>query len=205
MSENMFLKKFESKSDDELERIIHDKSKYVEQARIAAIEILTKRNGQTESKVKAETEIRATQERKMTVQNKAREEDKKESFVTDDPDAPELHSKITITLFACIFATIFGAVLMMQNFKEVGNIKARNQVLAFGILYTAFSVFIINAIDVNVNLALPLNFGGAGILAEFFWNNQLGKEIRYRKKSWVKPAIISVIISIPFILALIFG
>jgi hypothetical protein len=77
--------------------------------------------------------------------------------------------------------------------------------LAFGILYTAFSVFIINAIDVNVNLALPLNFGGAGILAEFFWNNQLGKEIRYRKKNWVKPAIISVIISIPFILALIFG
>jgi hypothetical protein len=205
MSENMFLKKFESKSDNDLERIIQDKSKYVEQARKAAIEILTKRNGQTDSIVKAETEIRAAQERKMAVQHKVREEDKKESFVTDDPDAPELHSKITITLFACIFASIFGAVLMMQNFKEVGNIKARNQVLVFGILYTLVSVLIINAIDLQMNLALPLNLGGAGILTEFFWNNQLGKEIRYRKKNWVKPAIISVIISIPFILALIFG
>jgi hypothetical protein len=205
MSENMFLKKFESKSDNDLERIIQDKSKYVEQARKAAIEILTKRNGQTDSIVKAETEIRAAQERKMAVQHKVREEDKKESFVTDDPDAPELHSKKTITLFACIFASIFGAVLMMQNFKEVGNIKARNQVLVFGILYTLVSVLIINAIDLQMNLALPLNLGGAGILTEFFWNNQLGKEIRYRKKNWVKPAIISVIISIPFILALIFG
>ena len=40
----MFLKKFESKSDIELERIVHDKSKYVEQARMAALEILKGRN-----------------------------------------------------------------------------------------------------------------------------------------------------------------
>jgi hypothetical protein len=205
MSENRFLKKFESKSDSELEQIINDKETFVEQARIAAIEILKERNGQTESTEKAETEIKATQERKIAVQQKVVEEEKKKSFVTDDPNGHELHSKRVITIFSAIFSTIFGAVLMMHNFKEVGNNKARNQVLVFGILYTVASILIINALNIQANLAIVLNFGGAAILTEFFWNKQLGKEIKYRKISWIKPAIISVIITIPFVLALIYG
>jgi len=205
MSENRFLKKFEYKSDSELERIINDKETFVEQARIAAIEILKERNGQTESTEKAETEMKAAQERKVSAQQKAEEEEKKKSFVTDDPEAPELHSKRVITMFSAIFSTIIGAVLMMHNFKEVGNSKARNQVLVFGILYTIASILIINALNIQANLAIVLNFGGAVILTEFFWNKQLGKEIKYRKRSWIKPAIISVIITIPFVLALIYG
>ena len=205
MGENRFLKKFESKSDSELERIINDKETFVEQARIAAIEILKERNGHTESTEKAETEMKAAQEKKVVAQQQVAEEEKKKSFVTDDLEAPELHSKRVITIFAAIFSTIFGAVLMMQNFKEVGNNKARNQVLVFGILYTIASILIINALNIQANLAIVLNFGGAAILTEFFWNKQLGKEIKYRKRSWVKPAIISVIITIPFVLALIYG
>ena len=202
MSENRFLKKFEYKSDSELERIINDKETFVEQARIAAIEILKERNGQTESTKKAEAEMKSAQERKVAAQQKAEEEEKKKSFVTDDPEAPELHSKRVITMFSAIFSAIFGAVLMMHNFKEVGNSKARNQVLVFGILYTIASILIINALNIQ---AIALNFTGAAILTEFFWNKQLGKEIKYRKRSWIKPAIISVIITIPFVLAVIYG
>ena len=202
MSENRFLKKFEYKSDSELERIINDKETFVEQARIAAIEILKERNGQTESTKKAETEMKSAQERKVAAQQKAEEEEKKKSFVMDDPEAPELYSKRVITMFSAIFSAIFGAVLMMHNFKEVGNSKARNQVLVFGILYTIASILIINALNIQ---AIALNFTGAAILTEFFWNKKLGKEIKYRKRSWIKPAIISVIITIPFVLAVIYG
>ena len=105
-------------------------------------------------------------------------------------------------MFSAIFSAIFCAVLMMHNFKEVGNSKARNQVLVFGILYTIASILIINALNIQ---AIALNFTGAAILTEFFWNKQLGKEIKYRKRSWIKPAIISVIITIPFVLAVING
>lgn len=202
MSENRFLKKFEYKSDSELERIINDKETFVELARIAAIEILKERNGQTESTKKAETEMKSAQERKVAAQQKAEEEEKKKSFVMDDPEAPELYSKRVITMFSAIFSAIFGAVLMMHNFKEVGNSKARNQVLVFGILYTIASILIINALNIQ---AIALNFTGAAILTEFFWNKQLGKEIKYRRRSWIKPAIISVIITIPFVLAVIYG
>jgi len=202
MSENRFLEKIEYKSDSELERIINDKETFVEQARIAAIEILKERNGQTESTKKAEAEMKSAQERKVAAQQKAEEEEKKKSFVMDDPEAPELYSKRVITMFSAIFSAIFGAVLMMHNFKEVGNSKARNQVLVFGILYTIASILIINALNIQ---AIALNFTGAAILTEFFWNKQLGKEIKYRKRSWIKPAIISVIITIPFVLAVING
>tara|TARA_R110002049_G_scaffold16388_8_gene65346 strand:+ start:4485 stop:5102 length:618 start_codon:yes stop_codon:yes gene_type:complete len=205
MSENKFLEKFRSKPETELERIINDKKSFTEQARIAAIEILKERNGETEFTKGAEKEVVVSQERKEAIEQKLSEEKKKDSFLTDDLDAPELHSKRVITMFAAIFSTIFGAVLMMHNFKAVGNIKARNQVLVFGILYTVASILIINSLNIRTNLAVILNLGGAIVLTELFWNKQLGKNIRYRKRSWVKPAIISVIITIPFLLAIIYG
>jgi len=125
MSENRFLKKFESKSDSDLERIINDKETFVVQARIAAIEILKERNRQTESTEKAENEIKVAEERKIATQQKLVEREEKYNFVTDDSNAPELHSKRVITMFAAIFSTIFGAVLMMHNLKEVGNSKSK--------------------------------------------------------------------------------
>jgi len=205
MSKNRFLKKFESKSDSDLERIVNDKETFVEQARIAAIEILKERNRQTESTLKAENEMIIAEERKVVAQQKLVEQEEKNSCVTDDPNAPELYSKRVIVIFTAMFATIFGTVLMMHNLKEVGNIKARTQVLVFGILYTITSILIINALNTQTNVAILLNFCGAAILTEFFWDKHLGKRIKYRKRSWVKPAIISVLITIPFVLALIYS
>ena len=197
MNNTLFLKKFESKSDDELKRIIDDKKTFVELARIAAITILKERNVHTGFTEKAEAEIKAIQEK--------RADKEKTNFVTDDPNAPELQSKNTIYFFTSFFSTIFGAVLMLQNFREVGNNKVKNQVLVFGILYTLFSILLIITLNIKGNFMMVMNFGGAGILINFFWNKYLGKKIKYRKRSWIKPAIISVIITIPFVIAFIFG
>jgi hypothetical protein len=193
MIENIFLKRFETKSESELEHIINNKEIFTEQARIAAIQILEKRNGGSLANQKSEVDIEVNKE------------NKKNSFLTDDLNAPELHSKRVITVFALVFSTIFGAVLLMHNFKEVGNAKSRNQVLIFGILYTIASIAIVNSFHIKGNLALFLNIVGATILTEYFWNKHLGKEINYRQRSWIKPAIISTIIMIPIVFALIYG
>lgn len=197
MNENRFFKKYETKSDVELERIVNDKKAYVEQARIAAIQILKERNGRTELTDKAENEI-------QTVKDKTEEVEKKNNFLTDNPNAPQLHSKRVITFFAAIFSTIFGTVLMMYNFNQVGNTKARNQVLVFGLLYTILSIIIINLFPIAGNLAIILNLGGALVLTEYFWNDRLGAEIEYRERSWVRPLIISFVITIPLVLAVIY-
>ena len=117
---------------------------------------------------------------------------------------PELYSKRVITTFSVLFSTIFGAVILMSNLKRKGEKKGRIQVLVFSIIYSIGMIFTINSIS-TTQLTIPLNFLGAIILNEYFWNRYLGKHIEFEKKSWVKPAIISVTVTIPFIVALIYA
>ncbi len=60
MNENKFLKKFQDKTNTELENIISNPKKYVEQARLAAIELLKRRteNSTKYENIKKEIEIK---------------------------------------------------------------------------------------------------------------------------------------------------
>jgi hypothetical protein len=205
MNENKFIEKFQHKTDSELEYILENKQSYNEQAVSASIQILKERNGKSIELESAENEIEVAKEKKEIIQRKVVEEEKRKSNITDDPNAPELHSKRVIMVFSGLFSAIFGAVLLMYNMKQTDNKKGQIQVLIFGILYTILTLTIITLLDIRGNIALIFNIAGGGILTEYFWNKFIGKEFKHRKRSWVKPAIISVIITIPLILAAIYG
>lgn len=117
---------------------------------------------------------------------------------------PELYSKRVITAFCLIFSTLFGAIILMSNLKKRDENKGWWQVLLFSILYTIGTIFTVYSTN-SSNFTIPLNILGALILNEYFWNRYLGKSIEFEKKSWAKPAIISVTATIPFILALMFA
>lgn len=117
---------------------------------------------------------------------------------------PELYSKRVIFAFSMIFSTIFGAVILMSNLKTKAEKKGRIQVLIFSIIYTIGTIISLNSIS-STKLTIPLNLLGALILNEYFWNRYLGKDIEFIKKSWVKPAIISLIVCIPFVLAILYS
>ena len=205
MSENKFIEKFQHKTDSDLEYILENKQSYNEQAVSASIQLLKERNGQSIELESVENEIEVAKEKKDIIQRKVVEEEKKKSNIPDDPNAPELHSKRVIMVFSGLFSAIFGAVLLMYNMKQTDNKKGQNQVLVFGILYTIATLTIITLLDIRGNIALIFNIAGGGILTEYFWNKFIGKEFKHRKRSWIKPAIISVIITIPLILAAIYG
>ena len=204
MNENRFIDKFQQKTDSELEYILENKKNYNEQAVEASIHILKERNGITDKLESIETKINTGKEKKEIAREKIIEEDRKRNNITNDPNAPELYSKKVIMVFCGIFSTIFGAVLLMYNMKQTNNQKARNQVLIFGILYTIITLVIVNLIERAGNLVVIINIAGGGILTEYFWNRFIGKELRHRKRSWIKPAIISVLITIPLILAMFY-
>ena len=204
MNDNRFLQKFKNYSSSQLEQIINDKETYVEDARVAAIELLKKKSGTTAEIEKHEIEIQTSQERKSEVQQKIDKEHKTD-YSTNDLNAPQLYSKRVVMLFSAIFSTIFGAVLMMNNFKEVGNKKAQFQVLAFGVGYTILTIVIVNMLNIQTNIAIGLNWGGAAIITEYFWNKKLGKTFQYRTKNWIIPAIISASITVPIIWATIYS
>ena len=205
MSENKFIEKFQNKTDSELEYILENKKNYDEKAVSASIYILKKRNGKSPEIETVENEIKIEKEKKQIDQKKFVEEEKKKNNITEDPNAPELHSKRVIMVFSGLFSTIFGAVLLMYNMKQTENKTGRIQVLIFGISYTIITLLIVNLLNIGGNIALLFNIAGGGILSEYFWNKFIGKEFEHRKRSWVKPAIMSVLITIPFILAAIYG
>lgn len=205
MNKNIFYKKFQEKNDSVLKQILIDKHKYTEQAITASLQILKERNGQTPDLEIVQKEIKQAEQKNETAKQNLAEEVKKKSHLTDDPNAPELHSKKVILVFSGLFSTIFGAVLLMYNMKQTDNQTGRIQVLIFGIIYTIVTLLVVNLLNIGGNIALLFNIAGGGILTEYFWNKFIGKEFEHRKRSWVKPAIISVLITVPLILAAIYG
>ena len=119
-------------------------------------------------------------------------------------DLPKLYSKRLILVFSGLFSVLFGTVLLLSNLKKSGEKKGIIQVIIFALIYVTGMVFTIQTMNANTNLALPMNIVGALILNEYFWNRYIGKDTEYEKKGWIKPAIISMCISIPAFLALVY-
>ena len=117
---------------------------------------------------------------------------------------PKLYSKRLILVFSGLFSVLFGTVILLSNLKKSGEKKGMIQVLIFAIIYVTGMVITIQSMNANTNLALPMNIVGALILNEYFWNRYIGKDTEYEKKSWIKPAIVSMCISIPAFLALVY-
>ena len=117
---------------------------------------------------------------------------------------PGLYSKRLILLFSGFFSILFGAVLLLSNLKQLNEKKGRLQVLIFALIYVSGMIYTINSIKSSVNFSVPLNVLGGLILNEYFWNRYIGKDAEYEKKSWVKPTLISLGITVPIFLLLLY-
>lgn len=205
MTDNRFIDKFKHKTDADLVQIVTNKQDYNEDAIAAALFILDERKS-TVIDIKTETAIiEKEKERKALVQAKHLEEDKNRLYHTDDPNAPQLHSKAVIRLFSGMFSTIFGGVLLMYNMKQIGNTRARNEVLLFTIGYTMATLVLVNTIPVVTKFVIAINFVGGGILSEYFWNKYIGEDFKYRKRSWVKPALVAIAITSLLVIGILYG
>lgn len=202
MSKNYFIEKFNSKSSEELKKIISDKIMFSEDARNAAIHLLLKRNEIDDEIESAILEKKKNAELNKENLEKIKAENELYSETTNDPNAPKLYSKTLIYILAAAFTTIYGSVLLFYNFKELKNKKGQNISLIFGILYTIIGIVAANFIEFR-NTTLYINLLGAGINL-FIWEKLIGK-IKYQKRSWVKPTVISIIIAIPLIVAAIYS
>ncbi|TRO64531.1 hypothetical protein [Christiangramia sabulilitoris] len=120
------------------------------------------------------------------------------------PELPRLYSKTLILVFSGVFSILFGAALLLSNLKRQEEKKGMMQVAIFVLIYVIGIVYTLQSMKSGANLTLPLNLVGALFLNEYFWNRYIGSETAYEKKSWVKPALISLAISIPAFLALLY-
>ncbi len=179
-------------------------NKYTSEAITTAVDEL-KRRGRNftdeelkEIKIKIETRKNADNED----DNPFVPSDSWKKNVVTDPNAPLLYSKGTIRAFSLLFSTIFGAVLLSSN---INDSKRKWIVIGFGLIYTALTIVILNLIPSNIFWGFLLNTAGGIGLTSTFWDKFVGKEIKYRSKPIWRPLIISIIITIPFLLAIIYG
>jgi hypothetical protein len=116
--------------------------------------------------------------------------------------SPELYSKSLILIFAILFSTIFAAALLIVNLRTLGKIKEAGWVLLFAIGYIIATALVMQAFSLSPSMTIIANVLGAAILNEFFWNKFIGADFPYKKKSWIKPALISIGIALLFFLLL---
>jgi len=119
-------------------------------------------------------------------------------------NAIKIYSKRAVYAFSVLFTTIFGGVLLRQNLIDTKRKKEANIVLVFSIIYTVLTIVIVNSIDLRTSsLTFLLNLVGGAILSEYFFKKYFPDNHYEYKKIW-KALLISVIIIIPFILAMIY-
>ncbi|MEO8234123.1 MAG: hypothetical protein ABI549_01810 [Flavobacterium sp.] len=120
-------------------------------------------------------------------------------------ESSKIYSSKAILGFSVFFTTIFGAFLLMQNLKDAGKKKEGNLVLLFSVVFTIVSIIIVNIPDEpKSSLTYLINMAGGGILVGYFQKKYFPNEDNYEKKKIWKPLIVSIIISIPFVWALIY-
>ena len=197
MRTNTFTLKMSKKSNAELEGIIQDKSSYTEEALQAVIWELENRNLIEKDEIILE-ETAAVE----GVQISEKINEKNES-VFEEFENPILYSKKAVQGFTIFFGPLFGAVLLMFNLKAVNKSKARMQVLVFGIGYTLLSFVGLSYLPKMFFITLIFNVIGYVVLVEYFWNQNLGKELQYTTKEITKPLIISLLFTLIMLFILI--
>jgi hypothetical protein len=135
------------------------------------------------------------------------ETDKLSQFeLTGTEEIVKIYSKKAVWGFSIFFTTIFGGVLLMQNLLSRNKKKQAYQVLAFSILYTALGIFLANISETpNTSINLVVNAVGGIILTEFFFKRNVPDESNLPKKKIWKALIISLLIMLPFAVALIYS
>jgi hypothetical protein len=126
--------------------------------------------------------------------------------ITEETTYPKIYSSRAIWGFSIIFSSIFGGVLLMQNLKDTGRKKEGNLILLYSIIFTILTIYIVNLPEKPIsNGAFLCNMVGGGILSYYFQKKYFPNEESYEKKTIWKPLIISIVITIPFVWALIYS
>ena len=197
MRTNTFTLKMSKKSNAELEGIIQDKSSYTEEALQAVIWELENRN------LIEKDEIILAETAAVEGVQISEKINKNNESVFEGFENPILYSKKAVQGFTIFFGPLFGAVLLMFNLKAVNKPKARMQVLVFGIGYTLFSFVGLNYLPKMFLITLIFNVIGYVVLVEYFWNQNLGKELQYTTKEITKALIISLLFTLIMLFILI--
>lgn len=126
--------------------------------------------------------------------------------IVTDLEAPALYSRKAIMWFSFFFSLIFGGVLLALNLKSLNRKGQIPMVLIYSIGFTLIEVLLFRQVITRPGV-LPMlaNMLGSILLFNYFWKKDIGVNFQYRIKDISKPAIISLIIIVLYILYINFS
>ena len=108
-----------------------------------------------------------------------------------------LFSKLAIILFSIFGSTLFGAVLLSDNLRQLNLGKKSIGPIVFALIYNLMVSRIIQQFEIPIAI-FPLNFIGGIVLAFVFWKELIGEEEQFKDRPvWGPLVVVVVLYSIP--------
>jgi len=125
--------------------------------------------------------------------------------IIEDPDAPAFYSRRVVYVFAFLFSTLFGSILLAMNIYKTDKPARMLWVLLFGVAYTAFEIIVGENMHSGSSPGILFSLVGAVILESFFWNQFIGNATFYRTRPIWVPLIIGIVLLGLIIWAMFYG
>jgi len=123
----------------------------------------------------------------------------------EDEDLPTLYSERVIYTFSVFFSVLAGGILLARNLKEVNRKDGIPHVIAFSLIYTFLSGYLMNVSKSGLVGTVVLAIIGSMVLNQYFWNAYIGRGVNYYRKSYGKALIIALLILIPLFFFAVWG
>lgn len=190
---NQYATYYKRQPDNELAEIAFNKEMYHDEARMAALSELKRRNVNLSEEQDAELNKLINNAKAVEVKKQEVIEDAKNKV---NAEIPEYYSPAAILGFSIFFSVIFGGILMFSNLRRAGKKNESIAALVVSFVIMVLSALVAHAYQMNQWVVLLANVSGALILIEYFWKKYLGYNVLFKKKSLIKAIVISVTISL---------
>lgn len=123
----------------------------------------------------------------------------------EEEDLPTLYSERVIYTFSVLFSVIAGGILLARNLKEVNRKDGIPHVIAFSLIYTFLSGYLMTVTKSGLVGSVVLAILGSMVLNSYFWNAYIGRGQNYYRKRYGKALIIALLILIPLFMLAVWG
>lgn len=125
------------------------------------------------------------------------EEELAEDEDFEEEELPVLYSDRVIFSFSILFSVVFGGILFARNLKEVDRREGIAPVVIFSVVYSLFSIYVLDVAKTGMIGTITLAIIGSTIINTFFWDRYIGRRTPYYRKSYRKPLLIALAIFVP--------
>ena len=182
-------------TDEQLNNYIENRYKYIPEIVHAAIQELQKRG-----KIFSDDELKLIYADIEIKPGDEKAQDQAEPVAINYADAPEYYTTRLIRVFSVLFSVLFGSIMMAMNLSRTAGKKGVVEVIIFGVIYTTTLIIIGSYLPNNRGgLGIILNLAGGYMLEYFFWNKYIGADTIHKKRSFVIPLIIGLVITVVLI------